>query len=161
MDPQGDFVKYLQNQILQNSPTLKSWAEAHMSNPQTMRDDPLGWWTDSAQQMARDANVTRDPRVSKGVEPFLNDLAATTNSDPFYAGTDVLKQMMRQWKPMEWAHNVAADVGNRTNAASGVGDLASRAAIISLANGSPDDPLSAYARFLTGQQNTPAPSSRL
>jgi hypothetical protein len=84
----------------------------------------------------------------------LNSIAKMFKIDPAKTGAKFKSFLGEQMPNIE-------DMGNRANAAVGVGDLAQRSAVIQLAQGDPRDPLVQFARYLAYGEQPPAPTEKL
>lgn len=139
MDDPSGFLNYLQQQMLQASPTIQDWTKqaGNFATP-----DPTGAYMDQYQQALRDSFTKRGlGDVSDGM---LQSYSEVSKDAPEWVA-EKLKTVMPR---MDWAQNVAGDVGNRVNASMTMGDMASRSALLAAANSGNNDELSQFARFL-------------
>ena len=148
------FINYLNQLMIKSYPKLKHWSEeASFNDPGGKVGEEPGWYFDSAKEYGR----LHDPNFSATggtPEPALLDWAqeAKVNPDDWPHWAAKIKQV---WRPMEWAQNIAGDVGNRVNAESGLGDLAARGIGAARAQyGDPNDPIVQYLRYIQGQRVT-------
>ena len=147
MDPTDDFIKLLQQ------------AQGAVG---ATGQDYNRWVRLVAQRLGIDEGQAGS-LLNSAMEASQRQFASTQNA---YSDSDVLGKIKQfgnnaaqkyvnkfSTEAPAWAE----DMGSRVNASAGMGDLVSRYMLAQQAQGDALDPMSNFARYLTGQQQDPRP----